>query len=211
MSRTGSPRKAYRPETFAGPKYKPYALAIGQLALAWNALHEDLALLFIELLANGRAYPATDLWNSAAFDRPKRAMLRSLVKTGHSKHDEFLKLGPDLNWLLDQVDRVEDVRNDAIHSALVFYRDDDRSPQSTGLAGRVTPSVAFGNPRAAKLAKRDLLTEFRWCRDASVVLSAFAGSLYEAVAARGEWPNRPSLPNRAVGRRPGRPSPSKPA
>src|SRR5262249_39167518 len=152
-----------------------------------------------------------DLWNSAAFDRPKRAMLRSLVKTGHSKHDEFLKLGPDLNWLLDQADRVEDARNDAIHSALVFYRHDDGSAQAIGLAGRVTPSVPFATSRSVTLAKMDLLTECRWCRDASVVLSAFAGSLYEAVATRGKWPNRASLPNRSVGRRPGRPSLSKPA
>jgi hypothetical protein len=89
MVKARSRKKAYRRETFAGRRYKPYALAIGQLTLAWNGLHEDLALLFIELLAKGRAYPATDLWNSAAFDRPKRAMLRPWSRARSTRMTPF--------------------------------------------------------------------------------------------------------------------------
>ena len=48
MSRQRSQRRRRRTETFAGRNYEPYALAIGQLTLAWNDLHEDLALLFCE-------------------------------------------------------------------------------------------------------------------------------------------------------------------
>ena len=81
-----------------GPVYKPYVIAIGQLTLAWNELHESLALLFIELLANGRAYPATDIWNAAAFDRPKRLLLKSLLRTVDRRYPAKPRMKGDLEW-----------------------------------------------------------------------------------------------------------------
>lgn len=170
-------------------------------ALAWNDLHEDLALLFIELLANGKAYPATDIWNSAGFDRPKRAMLRVVMKTQHERFARCPKLADDVMWLLDEADKLEDARNDSIHSPLASFAADNIWAQHQGIAGRIVPSVAFGNRRAIKLARKDLFTEFRWCRDASLTLRDFAGEIYEAVAARTAWPDRPSLPNRGQKKR----------
>jgi hypothetical protein len=99
-------------------------------------------------------------------------------------------------WLLDEADKLEDARNDSIHSPLASFAADNIWAQHQGIVGRIVPSVAFGNRRAIKLARKDLLTEFRWCRDASLTLRDFAGEIYEAVAARTAWPDRPSLPNR---------------
>lgn len=192
---------SWKTEKFTGRHYRPYVAAIGQLALAWNAFHEDLALLFIELLANGRAYPATDIWNSANYDRPKREMLRAVVKTNWSSHSQYSKLAADVEWLLNVADSLEDARNDAVHSPLIFYGRESQLAVIAGYADRVMPSIAHGNKRAMKLGKKDLLSEFRWCRDCAVVLGDFAAALYLAVASRTPWPDRPSLPNRGQKKR----------
>jgi hypothetical protein len=81
MRLAGSSKRRRHPEKFTGRHYRPITTAIGQLALAWNDFHEDLALLFVELLSRGRAFPATDIWSSAIYDRPKRAMLRAVIAT----------------------------------------------------------------------------------------------------------------------------------
>lgn len=203
---------ANRVERFAGKNFRPYVNALGQLALAWNDLHESLALLFIELLASGRAYPATDIWNSAINDRPKRSMIRAILKTWKAPSGHDQKVVEDIIWLLDEADKIEDARNDAVHSPLVFFSPNNWFAQTQGLAGKVSPSLAFGNRRAQKLKNKDLLTEFRWCRDAAVVLRDYASAIYEAVAAPVPWPKRPLLPNRGQKKtRPGRqhPAPSK--
>lgn len=119
-------------------------------------------------------------------------MLKALIKSPNKRLSTYPRLVEDLSWLLQEADKLEDKRNDAIHSPLVFL-DFDGDPT---LKGYVIPFDAFGNPRALKLAQKDLLAEFRWCRDASIVLRHFATDLYDAVAARDAWPDRPSLPNR---------------
>jgi hypothetical protein len=194
--RRSPPQRRPKIERFTGRNFRPYVNAIGQLALAWNDLHESLALLFIELLAKGRAYPATDVWNSAVHDRPKRMLIRAVLRTWKSEDAKFVSLVDDVTWLLDQADKVEDARNDAIHSPLVFFDHTNVFAQQRGWAGKVMPSLAFGNKRAGKLRDKDLLTEFRWCRDAAVALREYASQLYEAVAAPIPWPDRPALPNR---------------
>ncbi len=203
------PKRKHRWPAVTSPIYKPYVIAIGQLAVAWNALHESLALLFIELLANGRAYPATDIWNAAAFDRPKRQLIRALLRTIDSKYPARLRMKVDLEWFLTEIDKVEDARNDAIHAPLTFTPKSGalHSLPIDGTAGKpsVVPSTAFDNRRAIKLLNKDLLTEFRWCRDMSVALSKYAGELYDAIAATpcgsDSWPARPALPNRGGSRK----------
>ena len=128
-------------------------------------------------------------------------MLRAVIKTPQEKFDRCPKLADDVTWLLDEADKLEDARNDAIHSPLASFAADNIWAQHQGIAGRIVPSVAFGNRRAMKLARKDLLTEFRWCRDASLVLRDFAGEIYQAVAARAAWPDKPSLPNRGQKKR----------
>jgi len=194
------------------PVYRPYVIAIGQLALAWNQLHESLALLFIELLANGRAYPATDIWNSPTFDRPMRLLLKSLLRTIDRRYPSKLRMTADLEWVLAEIDKVEDARNDAVHSPLTVTPEgevlgilipgrEDKVRLSVTV-NKVVPRIAFDNRRALKLLNKDLLTEFRWCRDMSLALNEYVGAVYEAVAANpaesDAWPSRPPLPNRGV-------------
>ena len=190
------------------PIYRPYVIAIGQLALAWNDLHESLALLFIELLAQGRGYPATDIWNAVNFDRPKRLLLKAVLRTAEHNHPtKRPRMAQDITWLLGQIDKVEDSRNDAIHSPLTFY---DSANELE--IGKVRPSVSFENRRALRLVDKDLLSEFRWCRDMSLTLRNFTDDIWISLAARDAWPGRPALPNRGQRKTPRsrqRPAPPK--
>jgi hypothetical protein len=96
----------------------------------------------------------------------------------------------DVGWICSRADVVEDARNDALHSPLWAY---ERGP--FGIV--VMPIVGFGHVRARKLFEKNLLVEFRWCRDAAVALSIYARAINESLSdPMRPWPDRPSWPNR---------------
>ena len=98
-----------------------------------------------------------------------------------------------------EVDKLEDARNTAIHSPLLAKSDSNVLILGLSIPIRsVAPNLGLKNFRATKLAQKDLLTEFRWCRDAALLLRDYALSL-DFATFPGEdypWPDRPSLPNR---------------
>ena len=89
-------------------------------------------------------------------------------------------------------------RNTAIHSPLLAQSDGNVTVLGMSIPVRsVAPNLWLQNPRAMKLAQKDLLTEFRWCRDAALLLRDYALSLdYATMPEDYPWPERPSLPNR---------------
>jgi hypothetical protein len=188
---------------YTHPAYGPYVAALGQLALSWNGLHESLSAIFAALLWHEAPGRADALWNSSNLDRPKREMLKAAVVT--CPQDDLRRwptLKDDLLWVMHQTDVLEDARNTAIHSPL-FCQITLTPPD--GLTVVVTPGVHRQNPRALRLAKKDLLTEFRWCRDSCMTLSHYVGGIMAVVVWYREygdnpiilpWPKRPSLPNR---------------
>jgi hypothetical protein len=203
-------RKTIHDVRYTERALKPYVSAIGQLSLAWNDLHEQLAAIFHVLLDRGvrrldeRGIELdTDerpikLWNSAKFDRPKRELLRAAIETvTDEERESFPKLLDDLTWLLKRADALEDARNDAVHSPLMYIGSARLMREAFG--SMIMPNLLYGNPRGTKLAKKDLLNEFRWCRDSALALRDFAnlisGSLALGTVAL-PWPDRPSLPNR---------------
>jgi len=195
-------KKLRLPRRFTSHMFQPYVIAIGQLSLSWNSLHEALATLFMIALWDESMERAHGIWNSSNFDRPKREMLKGVIKA--ATEDEITRwprLVEDVLWLLHQVDVLEDARNDAIHSPFLSFFLEDGTDKKHVQA--VIPSLIHQNPRAIKLAKKDLLTEFRWCRDSCITLRDYAyrmsGAMSEHYApgvVHAPWPNRPSLPNR---------------
>jgi hypothetical protein len=200
---------------FTETPFKPYVIAIGQLTLAWNDLHEKLAALFCLLmdhqeeddaliddtLATPEDWHERDarligIWNSSNFDRPRREMLKAVIANSRQDHRKaFLKLIDDMTWVLQRADSLEEMRNNAVHSPLVLIG----GPRSAKLCLGRTPAMVLGNPRAIKLAQKDLLTEFRWCRDATLVLRDFVSRIDQSLSLGTRiypWPSRPSLPNR---------------
>ncbi len=188
---------------YTSAKFKPYVIALGQVALAWNDLQESLAELFWTTMNNdipqpGDAfdYQALHVWHSIKSDRSQREMLKAAVDSSSPKwsRTEFRK---DVKWLLKEATKIEDARNDAVHSPLIAV---DNSFYNLVFKKKepVAPAWNSFNPRAAKLRKKEnLLNEFRYCRDASIVISDFARDVHRAlINPQLPWPDRPRLPSR---------------
>jgi hypothetical protein len=185
---------------FTEKMFRPYVIAIGELALAWNDLHEKLASLFWTILGGGWKERPIGIWNSSNFDRPRREMLKAaVVASTNSERMTFPNMVADICWVLAESEKLEQARNNAIHSPLLMARQSSIFLEEVirGAGYDVIPNDLLKNPRALKLAKKDLLTEFRWCRDASLVLRDFSIAVDRALCETGvPWPKRPSLPNR---------------
>jgi hypothetical protein len=141
------------------------------------------------------------IWNAASFDRPKRALLKAaLITATADEQAKYPKMVSDISWILDRTNDLEDLRNDGVHAPLVVLGDTRNAASPSrflGLTGAfVMPALALRNIRANKLHKKDLLKEFRYCRDATLVLRDFVVRIDTALSRSGPWPNRPSLPNR---------------
>ena len=167
---------------------RPYAIAIGQIALAWNELHEILAVLFSHMIDTKLDNQPLAMWHVLKSDRAQRDLLLAAAKciTRETIPPEFLE---DVTWLCGRADVVEEARNNALHAPLWVYQ---KSGTKT-----VLPITGLGHTRAKKLLAKNLLGEFRWCRHAAIVLGDFALDLIDGVADhRLPWPDRPAWPNR---------------
>ena len=201
--------------SYAERKWQPYVTAIGQAALAWNALHEGLGILFWAL--NGRIAKQRPqaIWNSTDNDVAKRKLLAAVAMTLTNNHLAlYPKMEDDLGWLLDRTNAVGKARNDAVHSPLFIpsWREKEQAEERGQIVGQVYPNTDFGNPRALALANKDLLTEYRWCRDAAAVLLRFTSQIdfcvsMNLIGGDGKlpllvpWPDRPRMPNRGQKKR----------
>lgn len=63
------------------PKFEPYALAIGQMALAWNELYEVFGTLFTWAIAEDprRNWQCAQIWAAVTSDRQKRMILDAAI------------------------------------------------------------------------------------------------------------------------------------
>jgi hypothetical protein len=215
-------------ESFTDAQYNRYTTTIGQFVLTWNDLHEKLALMFTGILSyvDRKKIPKkhrpeygfremerfAGIWNSSPYDRPKRETLRGiLVPLVTSDFIQFESFEDDVRWILDEADKIEEIRNNAVHAPLIHdFNEFDISPMFPASAdrrkirssgGKITPNVLMRNRRALRIVQKhhdgDMLRELRWARDASTVLRDFAlriswALLYEPAP----WPRRPDLPNR---------------
>jgi hypothetical protein len=176
------PRMRYTSSTF-----RPYATALGQLALAWNGLHERLAFMYCMLMGGGQVNHFFATWYAIKNDRYQRDMFLAAAKVDISGlKGYFPRLLDDIVWIWKKCNEVEEARNNALHSPLVLMREG------------VTPNWYMGHHRATKLAKgADLLAELRWCRDAATTLSDFVWQLDRAMGdSTSAWPDRPTWQTR---------------
>jgi hypothetical protein len=176
--------------------FRPYASALGELALAWNDLHVALSFVFSSLLsignfAMGNIGMSQAIWQNITSDRMQRNVLAAvaaesdLALTSQKQRD-------DIKWLCDQATNWEEVRNNALHSPLWGVA-------SAGV-NTIGPVIGLGHIRANKLKGKDLLAEYRLCRDSVTVLRNFAMQIDDCLSKRqnGAWPNRPKMPKREV-------------
>lgn len=180
---------------FTDKKFYPYALAIGQAALAWNYLHEVLCEIFVVVVdssySNERA-----IWYSQGYDRARRKMLlaalqKNFTHTHPWPKDNYL---PSIEWMLAETTKLEDARNITIHAPLVIF--DEELAKFFGKETGVVPYDLYGNPNATRLTRKDILAEFRWLRDRALVLAEFGLKVRYAWVSQGPLPDRPRLPTR---------------
>jgi hypothetical protein len=174
---------------YTHPAFRPYALAIGQAALAWNDLHEMLCFLFCSLMGGGPANQHFAIWHILKSDRAQRDVLLAAAK------NNYMTLIPenlenDIEWLCKQADKVEEARNNTIHSPLLGV---DRGEGNI----EISPRMSLGHIRAGKIANKNILAEFRWCRDAAQCLTLFALAMDRTLMDLTQpWPDRPPWPVR---------------
>jgi len=168
--------------------FLPYVTALGQLALAWNGLHQTLALLFLTVMDAKISNQYLAIWHALKTDRAQRDILLAATKSNY-RGAVPLNMIEDIEWLCKKADSVEEARNNAIHTPLWAY---ERGPDDI----IVMPVTGLGHQRAQKLFEKNLLSEFRWCRDAALVLTDYAADLRGPLSDYTlPWPGRPQLPN----------------
>jgi hypothetical protein len=185
---------------YTAPEFRPYVTALGQLSLAWNDLQECFGALFWTLMSpppleTAFAHrEALFVWYSIKSDRSQREMLKAAANNlTIDWHQPALV--DEINWTINKADRLEDWRNDAVHSPLFLNRAEGLA---RGIPRGIRPASWQFNPRAIKLEKRqDLLNEFKFCRDFAIALADYTHLIDIAlINPHRPWPDRPILPNR---------------
>jgi hypothetical protein len=170
--------------------FAPYALEIGQLTRAWNALHDNLGQIFSQIVSPGMPHIPSAIWYSTPNDKTQRDMLKgAYLAFGAINSKTHPRAKEDIKWLMAESQRLSDQRNDAIHA-----------PISVGMSMKsgemiIAPDIFYGNPRAKKLYGKELLAELRWYRMCAVVLKNFSVLIWLHLRRTdGTWPERPLLP-----------------
>jgi hypothetical protein len=179
--------------------FRPYVEALGQLALAWNELHFNLSLLYCSLMGARVGIPVDQhfaVWHALKMDRAQRDILRAAATSSGLQRApnapaSFLD---DIEWLCGRADVIEDARNNAMHTPLWGIAD-----ENDVIVSVMPAAVAQGHVRAQRLARSpNLLSEFRWCRDASICLTTYSFSVHMSIFRNfaSPWPRRPAWPTR---------------
>ncbi len=196
MTRSRRRKQPWESVSYSHPVFRPYTMALGQIALAWNGFHSEMALLFCTVMGGGFANQFLAVWHALKNDASQRAILLAAAKDLFGYDFELgKKVFAEIEWINGQARRIEDVRDDALHSPLwpTFQKE---MP--------VMPMTGLGHIRAQKLleadVKRGLLNEFRWCRNAALILTRHVKEIDNLITRDPfpllSWPRRPSLPNR---------------
>ena len=181
-------QSAVPPDDALKAAFAPYIEAAGEVVNAWNRLHETLKDVFAAVTKMPREM-AYAIWHSCRSDSLQREMLRAAIAATSDKEPWVVRLPEaksDLMLLLQRASKTGEIRNDAIHA-----------PVSLALDGGklvIIPVYFNGNPRAEKLKDKDIVAEFKRCRDDASILQEFAEKAVTAINfPRYPWPDKPAL------------------
>ncbi|MEQ1930178.1 MAG: hypothetical protein ABL957_06540 [Parvularculaceae bacterium] len=189
MAKRPSKKSAKRPvdtERYTSAEYRPYVMAIGQVALAWNDLHETLGEFFYEFVGGAPDDKMEAVWQSHISDRGKRAMLKATVNEMSAEEHRFNpKAKSEMAWLFGQVDRLEEARNNVIHAPLssLDWPQYNRMARLMGLPPKpegVRPADLRGNRQAVRLQNKNLLAEYRLVRDEVMIFRDYVEAIADA-------------------------------
>jgi hypothetical protein len=127
-------------------------------------------------MGGGFSNPFSAIWNMIKSDRTQRDVL-SAAAAANALNGGSQNLADEIKWICQQADKLEEVRNNALHSPL--WGTPGRTPTIVG------PVTGLGHVRANKFAGKDLLSEFRWCRDGATTLRDYTTTLDFAFCQQG--------------------------
>ena len=166
--------------------FQPYAQAIGEMTLAWNDFHMVLSSVFDTATRIPNRMAPTAIWNSIKSDRVQRDMLESLIELKALQFNLRTKMHKELKWIQSETTKLEELRNNAIHSPLL------EEPK-----GQIIAWHQLGNKRAKGLAGKNLLKEFHRFYETILVWREYAATLERIMwAVNVPLPARPQLPNK---------------
>ena len=132
------------------------------------------------------------IWHKLKSDRSQRDILEGAIKAAASAPDwadEHPGALDGVTYLLTETQSLSDKRNDAIHAPCHVL------PGATEF--EIAPISFFGNPRAQKLVRKDILSEFDWYERWADALKWHATEVRFALDSNiRTWPEKPSRPNR---------------
>lgn len=130
-------------------KQREVAVAIGLVVMKWNAIHDRLGSLFVEItqLDLDVAYA---IWNSSHTDTAQRNLLRNAINTAYIEPRQ-LKVKDNLIELLNRIDGSSKLRNKFIHCPFSPSFDDNKI--------KIVPNEFSRNRHAIDLRDKDLQVE----------------------------------------------------
>jgi hypothetical protein len=169
--------------------WEVHALAIGKIALAWNAFQETLAELYANLFEESDYPLAVASWQSLVSDVAQQEMLRSAA---HARYGASSREYSEINWILEKArQHLSNQRNFGIHTPFMVLHRMDKTIH-------VLPYDMTGNRRAIGLLEKDVLKEFYDYESDIRKMTSFAmGVIYNVSPFRigppQPWPERPQL------------------
>jgi hypothetical protein len=160
--------------------------AIGKIVIAWNDYQEELGKLFGNLFSYKDWPLALSAWHALDSDRAQRKMLVAAARAKLKPNSPLLR---EIEWLINNSDKIADQRNIGIHMPLM------RSAERDG-STHILPLAMFGNLKAAKMSGRDLLKEYAHFERQIRKMFSYAVALDFAVTPKGRRRGKASLPER---------------
>ena len=127
------------------------ALAIGNVTISWNKLHQDLSELFVAVTKMRNQNMARGIWHSQTSDFSQRRLLRAALKApSRSFQRQRVKAAIKI---VNRADQLSHRRNDAIHAHFrLEFTDGDF---------RYAPDVQSSSKFSQNLAGKDVIQVFK--------------------------------------------------
>jgi hypothetical protein len=168
-----------------------YFLALGKVAHEWNHMQEELGGLFCEVASLDQQMGMA-IWHALKSDRSQRDLLRAAIETKATDDDWIEKRPKALTAIVDLLNEINEFsnrRNAAIHAPCSVV---------SGEGDLEIFAVSFtGNPNAAKLRNKDILSEFDWYERTAEHYRRYVKDIHYALSEpRVPWPDKPARPTR---------------
>ena len=172
--------------------FTPVAVEIGHLARNWNALHENMGLIFSAMISPDRKALLLAVWHSPPSDRTQREMLRAALGRWRLERPHLSAVSNEIEWLLNKTEELSGKRNDALHAPLHVLMN------TTTYVFNVEPNYFWGHPMAKRLQGKDVLLEISKIRAQATCLMKWAGAIWLHLESARPLPQKPAWPTRGL-------------